>query len=118
MTNTTMTRRDFFTAIMNTENLSDELRAFARTSLEKIDSTNAKRAAKPSKTAVENAPLVAQAVELLGDEPKTASDLVEPMGLKVQKVSALLRAAVKEGKAASHDVKIKGKGTCKGYTRV
>lgn len=113
-----MTRRDFFTTIMNTENLTDEIRAFARESLEKIDETNAKRAAKPSKTAIENAPLVAQVVELLGDEPKTASDLVAAMDLKVQKVSSLLRAAVKEGKAASHDVKIKGKGTCKGYTKV
>lgn len=113
-----MTRRDFFTTIMNTENLTDEIRAFARESLEKIDETNAKRAAKPSKTAIENAPLVAQVVELLGDEPKTASDLVAAMDLKVQKVSSLLRAAVKEGKAAPHDVKIKGKGTCKGYTKV
>lgn len=112
-----MTRRDFFTTIMNAENLSDEIRAFARGSLEKLDETNAKRAAKPSKAAVENAPLIAQAVELLGDEPKTASDLTEAMDLKVQKVSALLRAAVKEGKAISHDVKIKGKGTCKGYTK-
>lgn len=117
MTNSTMTRRDFFTAIMNAENLSDELRAFAQASLEKIDETNAKRAAKPSKTAVENAPLVAQIVEMLNDEPQTASDLATPMGVKVQKASALLRAAVKDGKAISHDVKIKGKGTCKGYTR-
>ena len=117
MTNTSMTRRDFFTAIMNAETLSDELRAFAQASLEKIDETNAKRAAKPSKTAVENAPLVEQIVEMLGNEPQTASDLAVPMGVKVQKASALLRAAVKEGKAISHDVKIKGKGTCKGYTR-
>lgn len=115
--NTSMTRRDFFTAIANTETLPTELRDFAQASLQKLDETNAKRAAKPSKAAVENAPLIAQVVEMLSDEPKTASDLVELMGLKVQKISALLRAAVKEGKAISQDVKIKGKGTCKGYTR-
>lgn len=112
-----MTRRDFFTAIMNTETLSDEIRTFARESLEKIDETNAKRAAKPSKAAVENAPLIAQIVEMLNEEPQTASDLATPMGVKVQKASALLRIAVKEGKAIAHDVKIKGKGTCKGYTK-
>ena len=112
-----MTRRDFFNAIAKTETLSDELRAFAEAALVKMDETNAKRAAKPSKTAIENAPLITAIVEMLGDEPKTATDLAEPMGVKVQKASALLRAAVKEGKAVSHDVKIKGKGTQKGYTR-
>ncbi len=117
MTNTSMTRRDFFTAIMNAENLSDELRAFAQASLEKLDETNAKRAAKPSKAAIENAPLIEQIVEMLGDEPKTASDLAEPMGVKVQKASALLRGAVAQGLAVSQDLKIKGKGTCKGYTK-
>jgi len=113
----TMTRRDFFSAISANETLDSELRAFAAAAIEKMDETNAKRAAKPSKTAVENAPLVAQIVELLGSEPKTATDLAEPMGVKVQKASALLRRAVAEGKACSHDVKIKGKGTQKGYTK-
>lgn len=117
MTNSTMTRRDFFNAIANTETLSDELRAFAAAAITKMDETNAKRAAKPSKTAIANAPLIEQIVDMLSEEPKTATELAEPMGIKVQKASALLRAAVKEGKANSHDVKIKGKGTCKGYTR-
>ena len=117
MTNTTMTRRDFFTAIMNAENLSDELRSFAETSLQKLDEANAKRAAKPSKTAIENAPLVEQIVGMLTSEPQTASDLCAPMGIKVQKASALLRRAVADGKASVVDVKIKGKGTCKGYTK-
>lgn len=112
-----MTRRDFFNAIAKTETLSDELRAFATAAIEKMDETNAKRAAKPSKAAIENAPLVEQIVGMLGDEPKTASDLAEPMGVNPQKASGLLRRAVKEGKAVSHDVKIKGKGTQKGYTR-
>ncbi len=117
MTNSTMTRRDFFNAIANTETLSAELRDFATAAIQKLDETNAKRAAKPSKAAIENAPLVEQIVGMLGDEPKTASDLCVPMGVKVQKASALLRTAVKEGKAVSHDVKIKGKGTVKGYTK-
>ena len=113
----TMTRRDFFTAISKNETLSDELRDFAVAAIAKMDDTNAKRAAKPSKAAIANEPLVAQIVEMLGDEPKTASDLAEPMDVNPQKASGLLRRAVKEGKAVSHDVKIKGKGTQKGYTR-
>ena len=54
---------------------------------------------------------------MLNEEPKTASDLCVPMGIKPQKASALLRRAVKEGKAVSLDVKVKGKGTQKGYVR-
>ena len=113
----TMTKRDFYTAIINTEELSEELRAYAASAIEKLDSANAKRAAKPTKAQLENAPLIARIVEMLDSEPKTASDLCESMGVKVQKASALLRAAVKEGKANVIDVKVKGKGTCKGYTR-
>ena len=54
----TMTRRDFFKAISANETLDSELRAFATAAIEKMDETNAKRAAKPSKSAIENAPLV------------------------------------------------------------
>ena len=113
-----MTRRDFFNAIAKTETLSDELRAFAKAAIVKMDETNAKRKEKPSKTAIENAPLVNAIVEILNDEPKTATDLAKVMNVKVQKASALLRIAVKEGKAFSQDVKIKGKGIQKGYTKI
>ena len=113
-----MTRRDFFNAIAKTETLSNELRAFAKAAIVKMDETNAKRKEKPSKTAIENAPLVNAIVEMLNDEPKTATDLAKVMNVKVQKASALLRIAVKEGKAFSQDVKIKGKGIQKGYTKI
>lgn len=112
-----MTRRDFFTAIMNTETLSDEIRTFAHESLEKIDETNAKRAAKPSKKAIENAPLIEKVVSLLTHEPQTATDLIAPMGeeFKVQRISSLLVQARKQGLCESVDVKIKGKGMQKGW---
>ena len=110
------TKRDFYTAIINAE-VSEDLRDYARMLIEKMDATNAARKAKPTKAQLENAPLIDKIVEMLNDEPQTASDLAVPMDIKVQKASALLRLAVKEGRAASHDLKIKGKGSCKGYTR-
>ena len=113
-----MTKREFYTAISTNETLTAEMREFAAAAIVKLDETNAKRAAKPSKAAIANAPLVDQVVGLLGAEPKTATDLSEPMALNVHKVSALLQRAVKEGRANSVDVKIKGKGTQKGYTIV
>lgn len=112
-----MTKREFYTAISTNENLSNEIQSFAKAQIEALDNTLAKRREKPTKASVENAPLIAQIVEMLTDEPKTATDLATPMGVKVQKASALLRAAVKEGLANSHDVKIKGKGVQKGYTK-
>ena len=111
-----MTKREFYTEISKNETLSTEIREMAESLITKLDETNAKRAAKPSKAAVENAPLVDQVVGLLTTEPQTASDLAPKMELKVQKVSALLRAAVAQGRAASLDVKVKSKGTQKGYT--
>ena len=111
-----MTKREFYTTISENETLTEELRNFATAQIAALDNTLAKRKEKPTKASIENAPLVEQIVTMLGEEPKTASDLAEPMGVTPQKASALLRIAVKDGKANAHDVKIKGKGTCKGYT--
>jgi len=111
-----MTRRDFFTAIYNNETLDMDLRNFAGAAIEKMDATNAARKDKPTKTQLANAPLIEQIVGMLTDQPQTATDLAAPMGVKVQKASALLRAAVAQGKANVQDVKVKSKGTQKGYT--
>jgi len=118
MTNATMTRPAFFTAIAQNETLPAELRDFASLQLEKIHTANAKRAAKPSKKALENAPLTEKIVGLLTDKPQTATDLFAALGatdITPQKVSGLLVQARKQGLCASVDVKIKGKGTQKGW---
>ena len=112
-----MTKRERFEAIINGTIDHDELVAYAENELAKMDAANEKRRNSVSKKAKENAPLVDRIVnEILGDEPKTATDIAAVMELSVQKVSALCRAAVKEGRAVSEDVKVKGKGTQKGYT--
>ena len=46
----------------------------------------------------------------------TATQVGEALGVSTQKASALCRRAVKEERANVEDVKIKGKGTQKGYT--
>lgn len=116
MTNTTMTRPAFFTAIAQNETLPAELRDFASLQLEKIQAANAKRAAKPSKKALENAPLIEQLVGLLSHEPQTATDLTARMeGFNVPKIASLLVQARKQGLCNSIDVKVKGKGTQKGW---
>ena len=111
-----MTNREFYTAIVN-GNITEEVVKHAQEGIEKLNATAEKRRNSVSKKAQENAPLVDRIVtEILTDEPKTASDVADVLGVSVQKASALLRAARDEKRASVQDVKIKGKGTQKGYT--
>ena len=114
----TMTKREFLNTVI-TANLSDEMDEFAQAQLAKLDAINEKRRNTISKKAQENLPLIKKIEsEILTDEPMTATIVGEALGVSTQKASALLRKAVEEGKASKTDVKVKGKGTQKGYTRV
>jgi len=111
-----MTNREFYTAIVNGK-ITDEVVKHAQEGIEKLDATAEKRRNSVSKKAKENAPLVDRVVnEILGSEPKTASDVAAVLAVSPQKATALLRAAVAEKRASVQDVKIKGKGSQKGYT--
>lgn len=114
-----MTNREFLNAVIAMENLSDELKAFAENGILKLDNRNAKRAEKPSKTAIANEPIKVEILNLLTEkgEVMTASAIAEIMtDYKVQKISALCSQLVKEEKLVVKDVKVKGKGTQKGYS--
>ena len=111
-----MTNREFFTAIANAESLSAELVEFATNAIAKMDETNEKRKNKPSKTAIENAPIIEALTNALTSDPQTASDLAVAVGISTQKASSLLRQIVASGVAVATDIKVPKKGTCKGYT--
>lgn len=106
-----MTNREFFQAVIAKE-ITDEVIAHAKSEIAKLDARNAKRASTPSKIQKENAPLIEKIATLLTSEPKLASELAKEMGLSTQKVTPLVKAV--EG-VQSVDVKVKGKGTQKGY---
>lgn len=106
-----MTNREFYTAIVNSD-LNDEMKAFATDAIAKLDARNAKRASTLSKTQKENAPLIEKIASLLTSEPKLASELAKEMEISTQKASALVKKV--EGVSVC-DVKVKGKGTQKGY---
>lgn len=111
-----MTKREFYTAIKNGE-IDEQVKLFASEELKKMDAVNEKRRNTLSKKAKENEPLLQQITdEILTEEPKTATDVAAVLNVSVQKASGLLRCLVEDGKAAKVDVKIKGKGTQKGYT--
>ena len=118
-----MTNREFYNAIANAENLPADLTEKAADLLAKLDASNAhareKRAEKPSKTAVANAPIKAAMLEHFTKGTNlTAANVAALMDIKVQKASALLRQLVADGVLSVSDTKIKGKGVVKMYTAV
>lgn len=106
-----MTNREFYTAIVN-GTINEEVISHASDAIAKLDERNAKRASKPSKKSLENEPIKAKILEVLSTEPKVASEVAELVGISTQKASALLRQVEN---VSVCDVKVKGKGTQKGY---
>lgn len=106
-----MTQRDFYNAVI-AETQNAELAQFAVEALEKLDARNAKRSTTPSKTQIANEPIIKAIREYLTSEPKLASEIASALGLTTQKVGALAKKV--EGVKVT-DVKVKGKGTQKGY---
>jgi len=110
-----MTKREFLEIVKGLGH--PEAAEFAAKELEKMDRALEKRRSKPTKAQIANAPIIQQIVsEILEEEEfKTASEIAEILEISVQKASAVLRQAVSEGKVEVKDVKVKGKGTQKGY---
>ena len=106
-----MTKREMYEVIAN-GNINDEVIEMAKNELVKMDERNAKRKNTPSKTALANEPIKAEIVKVLTQEPQSASEIAEKVGISTQKCSALLRQI--DGLEVS-ELKVKGKGKVKGY---
>lgn len=117
-----MTNREFYTAVINA-NINDELTEYATAEIEKLDATNAKRREKAAEKAVEKnaekAPIREALFNVISDEPQTATALIEAAGLdiKPQSIPSLLKPFIEDGSVLKVDVKVKGKGTQRGYVR-
>ena len=109
-----MTYREMLTSIVN-GTINEEVIEKATERLEKLDAENEKRKNRVSKKALENEPVKARILEVLGEEPKTATEIGKEVEISTQKASALLRQLVNDGKVEKTDVKVKGKGVQKGY---
>ena len=111
-----MTNREFFEKVEKGE-ITEEVKAHATEAIAKLDKRNADRQAKPSKTALENAPIKVAILEyLVGKSEEVASVIAENVGISTSKASALCGQLVAEEKIVATEVKIKGKGKVKGYT--
>ena len=119
-----MTKREFLNTIATAENLPAELIEFAAHELEAMNASNEKNRAKAAeKRAAKDAekePIRNALMDVMTNEPQTATMLIEAAGLtetvKPQSIPSLLKNLVEAGTLEKVDVKIEGKkGTQKGY---
>ena len=119
-----MTKREFLNTIATAGNLPAELIEFAAHELEVMNASNEKNRAKAAeKRAAKDAekePIRNAIMDVMTNEPQTATMLIEAAGLtetvKPQSIPSLLKHFVEAGTLEKVDVKIEGKkGTQKGY---
>ena len=111
-----MTNREFYNAIAN-GTMNDEIKAFAKDAITKMDERNAKRSSKPSKTSVENAPIKESIIEFISNRNEfcIASAIAEALEISTSKASALCRQLVADGKLVEKEAKIPKQGKRKAY---
>ena len=119
-----MTKREFLNTIATAENLPAELIEFAAHELEVMNTSNEKNRAKAAEKRAakyaEKEPIRNAIMDVMTNEPQTATMLIEAAGLtetvKPQSIPSLLKNLVEAGTLEKVDVKIEGKkGTQKGY---
>lgn len=119
-----MTKREFLNIITTAENMPAELIEFAAHELEVMNAANEKNRAKAAeKRATKDAekePIRNAIMDVMTNEPQTATMLIEAAGLadtvKPQSIPSLLKPFIEAGTLEKVDVKIpEKKGTQKGY---
>ena len=118
-----MTNREFYSKIASMTNIDAELVEFAADAIAQLDATNEKRkaasAVKAAEKQAEKAPIRNALLEVLNDEPATATELIAAAGLDIKPASvpSLLRPFVESGDVVKVDKKIEGKGKQRAYVR-
>lgn len=95
-----------------------DIKEYAKSAIEKLNTKNEKRKTSGSKIAKENEPIKANIVKIFEDNPQTvftAKNIAEKVGISPQKSSALLRQIVDTGRVDSFVVKDEKKNKVKGY---
>lgn len=111
-----MTQRDFLNAVIKAD-VSKDITDYAKSAIVKLDEKNANR--KVSKSAVkhkaENDNVKSAILAFMKPNTVyTCAQLADATGQSTQKISALMRQ-IDESVVTILDVKVVGKGKCKGY---
>ena len=105
-----MTQKDYFNEILALPNLPDNLREFVEGRIEALNKKSSTASGKPTATQVANEGIKSTIVEgMVKGEKYTISNLIKSntalADLTNQKVSALVRQLIKEGKVVRTEVK-------------
>lgn len=112
-----MTKREFLEKVI-AESVSSELVEYATQQLEQLDIRNANRKSQVnSKKLAENQPILNGIIELVSDTPIPASELSKHLDVSTQKISALCRQLVEQGKLEKVEIKIPKVGKRMGYVK-
>lgn len=121
-----MTKRELFNAIVANE-VTEEVIEAAKAELEKMDAANEKRKTNPTGKAKANAELnatVKDAIfEVLTNVPTLVADIKAALAereidVTPQRINALARILVDEGKVAATKVKVPTKGEQRAYNKI
>jgi hypothetical protein len=116
-----MTQREFLENVAQGI-MNDEMIAYATARIAALDTTNEKRretnSIKRAEKEAEKAPIREAIMAVITAEPKTATTLIAEAGVEIkpQAIPSLLKGAIEAGTVVKVDVKVKGKGTQRGYT--
>jgi len=112
-----MTNREFFEAVKTWDGMSDEMVTKATELIKALDNRNAQRKGVPTKTQLANIPLIKEIAGILTTEPMLASEIAEKISTEEVKYSTQKAGALAKQveNVQVVDVKVKGKGTQKGY---
>lgn len=115
-----MTQREFLENVAQGV-MNDEMVAYATERLTALDTANEKRreinSVKRAEKEAEKAPIREAVMAVITSEPKTATTLIAEAGVEIkpQAIPSLLKGAIEAGTVVKVDVKVKGKGTQRGY---
>lgn len=115
-----MTQREFLENVANGI-MNEEMVTFATERIAALDAANEKRreinARKRAEKEAEKAPIREAIMAVITSEPKTATTLIAEAGVEIkpQAIPSLLKGAIEAGTVLKVDVKVKGKGTQRGY---
>lgn len=118
-----MTNREFYEAVAN-GTMNEEMMTFAQEAIAKMDTANEKRreamSAKRVEKEAEKAPIREAILAVMTAEGKTATTLIAEAGVEIkpQAMPALLKGEIEAGRVGKVDVKVKGKGTQRGYVKI
>ena len=109
------TNRMGFTAIVNGQ-ITDEVKAWAKAEIEKLDKKNAKRKTAEGEIKADNTPIADAIVKALAEGRMLSTDLAKYIGQTTQKTNGVAGEMVKLGILIKEKIKVKGKGELTAYS--